>query len=177
MSATAGARPGPAWPAGLSHRAAYSISGVLEALQEQFPALTISKLRYLEDQGLLAPERTASGYRRYSEADIERLAWVLTQQRDHFLPLKVIRTRLAQLDAAPQPAAAPRPPRAVGSAAPAPPAASQPPAGDQALADAVAAAAGTGPQAGGAPAAAVAAVGELAAHGLDLRHLRPLFQA
>jgi len=74
-------------------RAHLSIGEVLSLVQEEFPDITISKIRFLESQGLLDPERTPSGYRKFYEADIERLHWILTQQRDHFLPLKVIRDR------------------------------------------------------------------------------------
>jgi DNA-binding transcriptional MerR regulator len=70
------------------------IGEVLSLLTVDFPDITISKIRFLESQGLIAPERTASGYRRFHERDIETLRWVLTQQRDHFLPLKVIKARL-----------------------------------------------------------------------------------
>jgi DNA-binding transcriptional MerR regulator len=76
-----------------------SIGEVLSLVQEDFPDITISKIRFLESQGLLDPERTPSGYRKFYGADIERLQWILTQQRDHFLPLKVIRERLAEWDA------------------------------------------------------------------------------
>jgi DNA-binding transcriptional MerR regulator len=71
-----------------------SIGEVLSLLQEEFPDVTISKIRFLESQGLLDPERTPSGYRKFYESDIEKLRWILTEQRDHFLPLKVIRDRL-----------------------------------------------------------------------------------
>ena len=76
-----------------------SIGEVLSLVQEDFPDITISKIRFLESQGLLDPERTPSGYRKFHDVDIERLQWILTQQRDHFLPLKVIRERLAEWDA------------------------------------------------------------------------------
>jgi DNA-binding transcriptional MerR regulator len=72
-----------------------SIGEVLALLQEEFPDVTISKIRFLESQGLIDPERTPSGYRKFYEADIERLRWILTQQRENFLPLKVIKDRLA----------------------------------------------------------------------------------
>lgn len=75
-----------------------SIGEVLSLLQEEFPDITISKIRFLESQGLLNPERTPSGYRKFHDEDIERLRWILTQQRDHFLPLKVIKERLAAGD-------------------------------------------------------------------------------
>jgi DNA-binding transcriptional MerR regulator len=77
--------------AGRSH---LSIGEVLSLLQEEFPDVTISKIRFLESQGLVDPERTPSGYRKFYEADIDRLRWVLRQQRDAFLPLKVIKGRL-----------------------------------------------------------------------------------
>lgn len=76
-----------------------SIGEVLSLVQEEFPDVTISKIRFLESQGLLDPERTPSGYRKFYESDIERLEWILAQQRDNFLPLKVIRERLDEWDA------------------------------------------------------------------------------
>jgi DNA-binding transcriptional MerR regulator len=75
-----------------------SIGEVLSLLQEEFPDVTISKIRFLESQGLLDPERTPSGYRKFYEADIERLRWILTQQRENFLPLKVIKDRLDEVE-------------------------------------------------------------------------------
>lgn len=75
------------------------ISDVLADLGADFPALTPSKLRFLEEQGLVEPRRTAGGYRQYSPADLERLRFVLRQQRDRYLPLRVIREQLAELDA------------------------------------------------------------------------------
>ena len=71
-----------------------SIGEVLEELRGQFPDITISKIRFLESQGLIDPERTPSGYRRFYSPDLERLRWILFQQRDHFLPLRVIKDRL-----------------------------------------------------------------------------------
>ena len=76
-----------------------SIGEVLALLQPEFPDVTISKIRFLESQGLLDPERTPSGYRKFYDDDIARLRWILTQQRDHFLPLKVIKDRLAEATA------------------------------------------------------------------------------
>jgi DNA-binding transcriptional MerR regulator len=72
-----------------------SIGDVLTLLREEFPDVTISKIRFLESQGLVNPERSPSGYRKFYDHDVERLRWVLRQQREHFLPLKVIRDRLA----------------------------------------------------------------------------------
>jgi DNA-binding transcriptional MerR regulator len=81
--------------AGAAH---LSIGEVLGVLREEFPDVTISKIRFLESQGLIDPERTPSGYRKFYEADVARLRWILHQQKDHFLPLKVIKERLDQLD-------------------------------------------------------------------------------
>jgi len=76
-----------------------SIGQVLAKLNPDFPDLTPSKLRFLEERQLVSPARTESGYRKFSSADLERLRFVLTMQRDHYLPLKVIRGYLAELDA------------------------------------------------------------------------------
>jgi DNA-binding transcriptional MerR regulator len=73
-----------------------SIGEVLTLLQAEFPDVTISKIRFLESQGLIDPERTPSGYRKFYGPDIERLRWILTQQRENFLPLKVIKDRLGE---------------------------------------------------------------------------------
>ena len=73
----------------MADRSHLSIGEVLSLLQADFPDVTISKIRFLESQGLLDPERTPSGYRKFYEPDIERLRWILRHQRDHFLPLKV----------------------------------------------------------------------------------------
>jgi DNA-binding transcriptional MerR regulator len=79
----------------VAERAFMSIGEVLTLLKDEFPDVTISKIRFLESQGLLDPERTPSGYRKFYETDVERLRWILRQQREHFLPLKVIKGRLA----------------------------------------------------------------------------------
>ncbi len=71
-----------------------SIGEVLALVQEDFPDVTISKIRFLESQGLIAPERTGAGFRKFYDSDIERLRWILRQQGDHFLPLKVIKKML-----------------------------------------------------------------------------------
>lgn len=76
--------------------AGISIGAVLELLRPDFPDVTISKIRFLETEGLITPERTGSGYRRFSAYDCARLRFILTAQRDQYLPLKVIK---AQLDA------------------------------------------------------------------------------
>nr|WP_112274856.1 MerR family transcriptional regulator [Lentzea terrae] len=77
-----------------------SIGAVLSQLRPEFPEVTISKIRFLEAEGLVRPARTASGYRQFSTADVERLRFVLSAQRDRYLPLKVIREQLdaAQVD-------------------------------------------------------------------------------
>ncbi len=99
----------------MTSRSYLSIGDVLTLLRQEFPDVTISKIRFLESQGLVNPERTPSGYRKFYEHDVERLRWVLRQQREHFLPLKVIKDRLedgsepvaeseaASADGAPQP--------------------------------------------------------------------------
>lgn len=84
--------------AGRPQRGGLSIGAVLSQLRPEFPEVTISKIRFLEAEGLVRPARTASGYRQFSSADVERLRFVLSAQRDRYLPLKVIRD---QLDAAP----------------------------------------------------------------------------
>lgn len=76
-----------------------SIGQVLAKLTSEHPELTPSKLRFLEEQGLVSPARTPSGYRKFSPEDLERLKLVLSMQRDHYLPLKVIREYLADIDA------------------------------------------------------------------------------
>ncbi|MFG2533064.1 MerR family transcriptional regulator [Streptomyces sp. NPDC048516] len=75
-----------------------SIGTVLTLLREEFPEVTISKIRFLEAEGLVEPKRTPSGYRKFTAADVERLAAVLRMQRDHYLPLKVIREHLDALE-------------------------------------------------------------------------------
>src|SRR6202012_2549076 len=71
------------------------IGEVVRRLREEFPDISISKIRFLEDEGLLSPQRTRGGYRLFSEHDLDRLATVLRLQRDEFLPLRVIREELA----------------------------------------------------------------------------------
>ena len=94
-----------------------SIGEVLGQLQEEFPDVTISKIRFLESQGLIDPERTPSGYRKFYPADVERLRWILQEQRDNFLPLKVIKDRLDAHD--PEVEGTAVPPRTVPVAPPA----------------------------------------------------------
>lgn len=71
-----------------------SIGEALAELRKEFPDVTVSKIRFLESQGLVSPARTASGYRQFSDDDVSRLRWILLQQREHYLPLKVIRRKL-----------------------------------------------------------------------------------
>ena len=78
----------------INERPYLSIGEVLGLLLEEFPDVTISKIRFLESQGLIEPERTSSGYRKFFDADIERLKVILREQRENFLPLRVIRDRL-----------------------------------------------------------------------------------
>ena len=87
-----------------AHSAALlNIGQVLAKLKPEFPDLSSSKVRFLEDERLLSPARTESGYRKFSARDLERLKLILTLQRDHYLPLKVIRGYLADVDAGKSP--------------------------------------------------------------------------
>ena len=81
-------------PAGPAPGGAMNIGAVITRLATEFPDVTVSKIRYLESSGLLEPERSPAGYRLFSADDVVRLVWILRQQRDHFLPLKVIRSML-----------------------------------------------------------------------------------
>ena len=101
-----------------SSRARLSIGEVLEQLRGDFPGLNISKIRFLEAEGLIEPERTPSGYRKFAASDVDRLRYVLTCQREHYLPLKVIREHLDAIDRGLEPpalngAAGPQVPRVV----------------------------------------------------------------
>ena len=75
-------------------RAYLGIGEVLARLHAEFPDVSVSKIRFLESEGLIAPARSPSGYRRFDETDVERLRFILTAQRDHYLPLRVIKERL-----------------------------------------------------------------------------------
>ncbi len=93
-----------------------TIGAVLEDLRADFPDISVSKIRFLEAEGLIAPERTAAGYRLFTDADVSRLRYVLVAQRDRFWPLKVIREALDALDrglAGPDEFDRPGPPAAV----------------------------------------------------------------
>lgn len=87
------------WPPDVSRTPVMAIGQVLGILKDEFPAMTLSKLRYLEDQDLVRPHRAPSGYRKYSRTDVERLRFTLAAQRDAYLPLRVIRDQLDDLDA------------------------------------------------------------------------------
>jgi len=80
-----------------------SIGEVLELLRPDFPEISISKIRFLEAEGLIEPERTPSGYRKFTHKDVDRLRYVLISQREHYLPLKVIKEHLDALDRGLQP--------------------------------------------------------------------------
>lgn len=90
VSAATGASP--------AARARMNIGQVLDQLRPDFPGITIPKIRFLEDKGLIKPERTPAGYRKFSHEDVERLRYVLRMQRDHYLPLKVIGEHLDAID-------------------------------------------------------------------------------
>ena len=88
----------------------FTIGEVLNQLKEEFEDITISKIRFLESEGLIYPDRTESGYRKFTDDDVDRLRFILTAQRDHYLPLKVIREQLERLDEGdPTPRARPAP--------------------------------------------------------------------
>src|SRR4051794_18694978 len=104
---------------GESPRKSMTIGAVCKALEQEFPDISISKIRYLEDQKLLTPRRTPGGYRLYSQSDVARLRTILRLQRDEFLPLAVIRQELAagrSTDEAAAPAAGPKPDGRPGAA-------------------------------------------------------------
>ena len=93
------------WLWAMSSRAAeqQSIGEVISALRDEFPELSVSKIRFLEGQGLIEPDRSASGYRLFTEEDVQRIAFILREQRDNYLPLKVIKSRLAAWDSGDDP--------------------------------------------------------------------------
>ncbi len=90
VTATAAVAPKP--------KKTMGIGAVLKQLQTEFPDVTMSKIRFLESEGLISPQRASSGYRKYVQADIDRLRYILTTQRDNYLPLKVIREQLEAMD-------------------------------------------------------------------------------
>lgn len=88
-------------------RAYLSIGEVLSKLRSEFPDITISKIRFLESEGLIEPQRTPSGYRKFTNTDLDRLRYVLQAQRDQYLPLRVIKENLDALDRGLEPASQP----------------------------------------------------------------------
>ncbi|MBK1782879.1 transcriptional regulator FtsR [Prauserella cavernicola] len=120
--------------AGRPQRDGLSIGVVLAQLRKDFPDVTISKIRFLESEGLVQPGRTPSGYRQFTAPDVERLRFVLAAQRDHYLPLKVIKEQLDAADRGLEPVSpAPRMPRKLvplGSPGPGVDVSSLPSAGD-----------------------------------------------
>jgi DNA-binding transcriptional MerR regulator len=99
-------------------RSHMSIGEVLALLQGEFPDVTVSKIRFLEGEGLIEPQRSPSGYRRFTHADVERLRYILTEQRDRYLPLRVIKDHLEAADRDEHSLSRPRPVPAAGAAAP-----------------------------------------------------------
>ncbi|MFQ5948757.1 MAG: MerR family transcriptional regulator [Acidimicrobiia bacterium] len=84
-----------------------SIGEVINLLRGEFPEITVSKIRFLEGQGLIQPPRSRSGYRKFGEEEIKRIQYILRQQRDHFLPLKVIKSRLTAWERGEEPTVTP----------------------------------------------------------------------
>ncbi|HDH02820.1 MAG TPA: MerR family transcriptional regulator, partial [Actinobacteria bacterium] len=82
---------------------ALTIGEVINLLKDEFPDVTVSKVRFLEGQGLIDPGRSTSGYRQFHSAEVKRLRYILQQQRDHFLPLKVIKSQLTLWDRGDEP--------------------------------------------------------------------------
>lgn len=91
----------------MSERRALAIGEVIDLLREEFPDASISKLRFLESQGLIRPGRSSAGYRQFRASDVERLRYILRQQRDHFLPLKVIKAKLSAWERGEEPTVSP----------------------------------------------------------------------
>lgn len=79
---------------GGSSKATHTIGEVINLLRPEFPDVTVSKIRFLESKGLVRPDRSASGYRMFTEEDVQRIQYILSEQRDHYLPLKVIKSKL-----------------------------------------------------------------------------------
>lgn len=86
------------WPHDVSHKPYMSIGDMVKRVKSEFPALSLSKVRYFEEKGLLKPLRTKGGYRKFSDADVERLRYCLVQQRDHYFPISRIKEKLEELD-------------------------------------------------------------------------------
>ncbi|HHX47720.1 MAG TPA: MerR family transcriptional regulator [Brevibacterium sp.] len=167
-------------PAARSPRAAsgrtatLTIGKVIATLEADFPDLTVSKIRFLEAEGLLAPGRTPAGYRTYTSADVERLRFILTAQRDNFWPLKVIRTALEDqsIEAAEITAELPSRPVRLTAAELAEAGGVDGEVIDQLIAGGLIGADGTG-RFGAGDRRIVEAVAALRGYGLETRHLRP----
>lgn len=125
-----------------------TIGDVVGMLEKEFPDVSVSKIRFLESEGLIHPARTQSGYRSFEAPDIDRIRYILRQQRDHFLPLRVIKEKLASWERGTEPTAAP-------AAGPPPDAYFAP------IADSL-----TGPEAAQAAGAPTAVVDQLVTHGV-----------
>jgi DNA-binding transcriptional MerR regulator len=91
----------------MTTRKPLTIGEAINLLKEEFPDISVSKVRFLETQGLIRPERSRSGYREFRPPDIERIRYILRQQRDHFLPLKVIKSKLTAWERGEEPTLAP----------------------------------------------------------------------
>ncbi len=98
MSALRDSKDGSVKPLRHARQQTMSIGVVLERLRGEFPDVTVSKIRFLESEGLITPSRTPSGYRRFTDKDVERLRYILVTQRDNYTPLKVIRQQLEAMD-------------------------------------------------------------------------------
>ena len=159
---------------GSGRDAALTIGKVIAALQADFPDLSVSKIRFLEAEGLLSPGRTPAGYRTYTAADVERLRFILTAQRDNFWPLKVIRAALEEQSIETVEIASDRSTRPVRLTAEDLAAAGGVDAEviDQLIAGALIGADGSG-RFGAADRRIVEAVAALRGYGLETRHLRP----
>ena len=101
----------------MSERAAFGIGEVLGRLRAEFPDVSTSKIRFLEAEGLIEPARSRSGYRQFGAADVDRLRYILTAQRDEYLPLRVIKERLDAIDASARPGSRPTLASALAAAA------------------------------------------------------------
>lgn len=98
MSAVRNSHNGSVTPLRHARNETMSIGVVLKTLRGEFPDITVSKIRFLESEGLITPSRTPSGYRRFTDKDVERLRYILVTQRDNYTPLKVIRQQLNAMD-------------------------------------------------------------------------------
>ncbi|MFQ5554077.1 MAG: MerR family transcriptional regulator [Acidimicrobiia bacterium] len=91
----------------MSDNGGRSIGELITVLRDEFPELSVSKVRFLEGQGLVAPQRTDAGYRMFTDDDVRRIRYILREQRDHFLPLKVIKSKLTAWERGEEPSAQP----------------------------------------------------------------------